>query len=141
MFDQLDLLLTGINITPRWDPSTANQTLVMDNRPDPARQRYFRANRNDPAHLLLGRTSPLNLSIVSNISPSSKQPIPRLYITMSDSPKNPWSGNPNAPHISEVLYLSEKSNFIGIFTGAIIYGTLTCACHFLQLARITDLSL
>jgi hypothetical protein len=47
---------------------------------------------------------------------------------MSDSSKNPWSSNPNAPQITHFEYVSEKSNFAGSLVGAVFYGSPTCTC-------------
>lgn len=41
---------------------------------------------------------------------------------MSDSSQMSWSDNPYAPKIPYPVYLSEKSNFAGVFIGAILYG-------------------
>ena len=41
---------------------------------------------------------------------------------MSDSPEEPWSDSPNAPHISTELHDKDKLLFIGRIIGAIAYG-------------------
>ena len=42
---------------------------------------------------------------------------------MSDRfPGKPWSDNPNAPKISRYLYLDEKTDLVGIFIAAMLYG-------------------
>ena len=44
---------------------------------------------------------------------------------MYDSPEEPWSDSPNAPHISTELYTAEKHLFAGrAFWAAISYGIL-----------------
>lgn len=43
---------------------------------------------------------------------------------MSDSQEQPWSNNANAPNIMYYEYIGEKSNFVGVFIGSILYGML-----------------
>jgi hypothetical protein len=48
---------------------------------------------------------------------------------MSDSLQIPWSDNPYAPLIPDVLYKGEKYNFAGVLIAAMFYGTLPVHTH------------
>lgn len=41
---------------------------------------------------------------------------------MAESQQKPWSSNPNAPQISNEMYLEEKIALVGNLSGAVFYG-------------------
>ena len=74
---------------------------------------------------------PPTSSEVFSLSRNSSQTRPRLppkpflvtIWTMSDSQeRQPWSNNPYAPKIPDVLHLEEKANFAGVLIASMLYG-------------------
>jgi len=48
---------------------------------------------------------------------------------MSDTQKNPWSDNPNAPKIPHDVYFADKADFSGLLIAAILYGASNTPPH------------